>query len=141
MKRFGLSPCGCSAVATKIAETPAWLTRIVPPPRSSAAPIASATTSISTSVLVPSAATIRSAIAIPMATPITSSMARVVRCPRVAASEMTAEIGAKNGESLTCWAMSHDAPTAIEVCAIVQRPARSRLVRRRTCPRSSGRCA
>jgi len=85
-------------------------------------------------VLVPSAATIRSAIAMPMATPMTSSMARVVRCPRVAASEMTAEIGAKNGESLTCWAMSHDAPTAIEVCAIVHRPARRRLVRRRTCP-------
>ena len=138
MKRFGVNPCGCSTVVTKIADTPAWLMRIVPPPSSSAAPIDSATTSISTGVLVPSALTMRSATAMPTATPMTSSIARLVRCPRVAASETTAEIGAKNGESLTCWAMSHAAPTAIDVCAIVHRPARSRLVRCRTWPRSSG---
>src|SRR4051795_4481601 len=52
--------------------------------------MASATTSISTGVLVPRALTIRSATASPTATPSTSSIARRVRCPRDAASETTA---------------------------------------------------
>jgi hypothetical protein len=62
-----------------------------------------------------------------------------VRCPRIAASETTAEIGAKNGELSICRAIAHAAPTEIDVWAIVHAPARRRLVRRRTCPRSSSR--
>jgi len=66
------------------------------------------------------------------------SIARRVRWPRTAPRAITAEIGAKNGESLTWRAMTHAAPTAIEVWAMVHAPARSRLVRWRTWPRSSG---
>src|SRR4051794_37842861 len=93
---------------------------------------------MSTGVLVPRALTIRPAPASPPATPSTSSIARRVRCPREGASETTAETGAKNGELLIWRAIAQAAPTEIEVWAIVHRPARRRLVRRSTCPRSSG---
>ena len=88
---------GGVSVATRIAEIAAWLTRMVPAPTSRAASIARPTTSAMTTVPVPSARTIRSATAMPTATPSTSSSARTVRRPRATPSEMTAEIGAKNG--------------------------------------------
>jgi hypothetical protein len=97
-KRLGDGPWpGCTVATTRIAEIAAWLTRIVPAPRSSAADMASATTTTSATVLVPSARTMRSATAMPTATPAVSSIARTVRRPRATPRAMTADTGAKNG--------------------------------------------
>jgi hypothetical protein len=137
-KRSGVNPVGRSIVATMTADTPAWLTSSGPPPMSSAAPIDNATTSMSTAVPVPSHVTMRSATAMPTATPSTSSIARRVRCPRAAESEMTAEIGAKNGLWLIAEASVQLAPTAIVVWEIVHAPLRRRFARRRTWARSAG---
>ena len=111
MKRFGVSPCGCSAVATKIADTPAWLTRIVLPPSSSAAPIDERDDEHQHQRAGPERRDDEvgdrdaDGDADDELDRPGSSAARAWR-----ASETTAEIGAKNGESLTCWAMSHAAP-------------------------------
>jgi hypothetical protein len=138
-KRSGDSPSlGGVSVATRIAEIAAWLTRIVPAPSSSAASEASATTTPMTSVPVPRARTIRSATAIPTATPMTSSSARTVRRPRATPSEITAEIGAKNGVSLTRLASAHAADAATAVWATTQPDVCRRRTRRRRPERTSG---
>ena len=61
-----------------------------------------------------------------------------MRCPRAAESEMTAEIGAKNGLELIAVASVQLAPTAIVVWAIVHAPLRRRFARRRTWARRAG---
>ena len=138
-KRVGEIPsCGGVSVAMRIAEIAAWLTRMVPAPRSSAAAIASATTRKTTSVPVPSARTMTSPTAMPTATPSVSSTARSVRRPRASPSEMTAEIGAKNGLSLTSEASAHAIAAASAVWAIPNHDARTRSRRRRNALRTSG---
>ena len=132
----GLEP-GCSVATTRMPEIAAWLTRICPAPKSSAAAIESPTTSMRTRVLAPSQRTMTSATTMPTATPTTSSIARTVRPPRDTPIAMTAAAGAKNGCGCSRLARNHAAPAATVVWRIPHRSPRTRRTRRRSAPRTS----
>ena len=92
------SLAGCST-ATRTAEIAAWVAKIWPEPRKTAAPIASRTTRASGAAPGPTSSTRPSAIAMPTATPSASSTARRPRWPTVIPSVMIAATGAKNGRT------------------------------------------
>jgi hypothetical protein len=111
-----------------IAETPASVMSIGPPPTRTAADIASITMSPTCGGPVPRARTSRSAISTPRITPPISSSARSRCWPIVAPRQMTAAMGAKpvsRSESRS-FARYQAATAAPAVSRIGQRRARSR---------------
>ena len=121
---------GCS-VATRAAETAAWVASIWPLPRNSAIEVASITTSASWPAPTPIASTSRSPIAMPSATPIATSPARLPRSDTVRPSVMIAATGAKNGCSCpsSSVAMIQAAPAATPACRTERQASRRRSTR------------